>query len=394
MWPARALAAAQLTCSASSLRYGSVVVGRSEELLVVLTNSGKESIAIASITAEIGEYSVVGLKLPRVLAAGERLDVPVTFAPKTEGSASGQVRFVSDASNPILDLAVSGVGVSSETVTATPARISFLYVTLGASSTVPVVLTNMTKREITLSSLLTTAGAFSVAGARFPLTLEPGHSVNLKATFKPQAAGLVTGSAFVFGPGLNIPLTGTGTGEAKPELKISPSTLNFDDAAIGTTETQTLVLTATGGSVTVTSASSSNSQFAAARGVFPLTIPVGQEVSLDVAFTPKDSGKASATLSFDTKAEGSKAEALAGTGTAPFVSLSWDASPSDVAGYNIYRKTSANGSFTKINPNLDPDTHYTDATAAGGKTYYYATTAVNSRGKESGYSNRAEVAVP
>jgi fibronectin type 3 domain-containing protein len=47
-----------------------------------------------------------------------------------------------------------------------------------------------------------------------------------------------------------------------------------------------------------------------------------------------------------------------------------------------------------LNSKLDADTYYTDATVAGDTTYYYATTAVNSSGKESSYSNQAKVVVP
>jgi fibronectin type 3 domain-containing protein len=84
-----------------------------------------------------------------------------------------------------------------------------------------------------------------------------------------------------------------------------------------------------------------------------------------------------------------------GTGTAAFVSLSWIASTSsEVTGYNIYRKTSPTGSYTRINSKLDPNTNYTDATVIHGTTYYYATTAVNSKGKESEYSSGVEVVVP
>jgi len=65
-----------------------------------------------------------------------------------------------------------------------------------------------------------------------------------------------------------------------------------------------------------------------------------------------------------------------------------------VVGYNIYRSTSLNGSYNRLNSSLDTVTSYTDATIASGATYYYATTAVNSAGEESGYSNRVQVVVP
>jgi fibronectin type 3 domain-containing protein len=54
-----------------------------------------------------------------------------------------------------------------------------------------------------------------------------------------------------------------------------------------------------------------------------------------------------------------------------------------VAGYNVYRSTSANGTYAKINSTLDLNTTYTDGTVASGATYFYEATALNSSGHES-----------
>jgi fibronectin type 3 domain-containing protein len=76
------------------------------------------------------------------------------------------------------------------------------------------------------------------------------------------------------------------------------------------------------------------------------------------------------------------------------VSLTWKASSSGVAGYNVYRATQAAGPFARINSNPDTATVYTDSSVASGQTYYYATTAVDSTGVESGYSNVAQATIP
>ena len=76
------------------------------------------------------------------------------------------------------------------------------------------------------------------------------------------------------------------------------------------------------------------------------------------------------------------------------VNLSWNPSTSQVVGYNVYRSTQSGGPYTMINPVLDPNTAYTDSTVVDGQTYYYATTAVNSQGEESGYSNLSEAVIP
>ena len=83
--------------------------------------------------------------------------------------------------------------------------------------------------------------------------------------------------------------------------------------------------------------------------------------------------------------------------TAPIahdVNLSWAASSSAVAGYNVYRGAQSGGPFARINPSLETATVYTDSTVLSGQIYYYTTTAVDSSGAESGYSNVAQAIIP
>ncbi len=90
-------------------------------------------------------------------------------------------------------------------------------------------------------------------------------------------------------------------------------------------------------------------------------------------------------------------ESLTGSGVSVAqhsVSLSWQPSTSQVTGYNVYRSTVAGGPFAKINSGLDGITSYVDSTVAASHTYYYVTTAVNSSGQESAYSNQVQVAIP
>ena len=75
------------------------------------------------------------------------------------------------------------------------------------------------------------------------------------------------------------------------------------------------------------------------------------------------------------------------------INLSWTASTSAVAGYNVYRGSASGGPFTKLNSTLVTGTSYVDA-ARGGQTYVYVVTAVDALGYESGFSNEATVAVP
>lgn len=394
--PSRA-ATQQLIASPSKVRFGSVVVGQSEAQEIVLTNTGTASTSVSAISVGGTAFKISGVKLPVSLAAGQSIGLKVVFAPSAKGWTGwtgGKVTFTGKGTNPNVQLWFAGSGVTSEQVSASPANLSFGQKAIGTSTTLPIVLTNTHSHALTLSGIQTLGSEFSVNGPSFPLSLGGGKSVTLKVTFAPRNTGLSGGNVFVSGPALNLPLQGTGASTKGPLLTISPATLNFGKVMVGQTATQIAVFTATGGKVTISSAASSSAQFALPGATFPIHIDAGQSVQLNVAFSPKASGSASANLTFQSNASDAQAsEAVAGTGTVPQVSLGWSASTSPVEGYNVYRGT-APGQYSKLNGALDRNTSYTDTTVASGTTYYYAATAVSSSGQESAFSAPAEIAVP
>lgn len=76
------------------------------------------------------------------------------------------------------------------------------------------------------------------------------------------------------------------------------------------------------------------------------------------------------------------------------VDLTWKPSTSsNITGYNVYRSPSGS-TWNKINAGLVGSTLYDDATVANGSSYYYAVTAVNLEGKESGKSVIVKAVVP
>jgi hypothetical protein len=378
----------QLECSPSTIRFGRVDVGQSETLMVTLTNTGKTSVALSTITESNLAFAISGVNLPVSVGAGQSLNMNVTFTPAIDGWTGATIGFASNASNSNLVVEVSGTGVNHEAVSASPSSLSFGQVAVGSRSSLSVVLTNSQTWTAQISAAQTTNPAFTVSGQSFPFSLLEGQSATLTITFAPTSSGTVGGSVFVSGAGISIPLTGSGTSTGPGQLAISPTSLNYGNVSVGTTDTLPLTISAVGASVTISSASSSSSQFVMEGTSFPLTITSGQSVAFNVAFTPKSTGTVSGSLSFSSNASNSQAsESMTGAGTTtPYsVSIWWNPS-SDVAGYNVYRSTSSSGSYSKINSALDANTAYTDSTVTSGNTYYYAATSVNSSGQESSLS--------
>jgi hypothetical protein len=102
-----------LTASPSSLNFGSVQVGSYQTLPETLTNSGGSTITVTQVNPTGTGFSVSGLTLPLVLAAGQKQAFNVTFTPVSVGSSNGNLTIVSDASNsPTLE-SLAGTGTSS-----------------------------------------------------------------------------------------------------------------------------------------------------------------------------------------------------------------------------------------------------------------------------------------
>jgi Cep192 domain 4 len=182
------------------------------------------------------------------------------------------------------------------------------------------------------------------------------------------------------------------------QLSVQPSSMNFGSLALGTSKQQSGTLKATGSRVTVSSASWNGSGYSLSGITFPTAISAGSSVLFTVTFTPQAAGSAQGQISFLSDATNSPLTvSLAGSGTQTTqhsVDLSWDASTSQVAGYNLYRGVQSGGPYSKLNASLITGLNFTDTSVQSGATYYYAATSVDSNSVESGYSNIATATIP
>jgi uncharacterized protein YfaP (DUF2135 family) len=388
----------------AAMNFGKVTVGQSASRAGILSATAG-SVNIHSITSSSSEFVVTGLSLPMTIAAGQRVHYTVTFRPQQSGVALATLSFASSASNSRLSLQVHGSGVRGSepppksALKASPPRLTFGSVQVGESAKLRIVLTNTGTSSATISGSDLRGTGFSTVGLSPALTLEPDHSFTFFIEFAPETSGSLSGELSFTQrehAALVIPLRGTGASAGR--LNDAPAAMNFGNVPVGKSATGTGTLTATGGIVKVNSVTSSSSEFVVKGISVPLTIAAGQSVHYTVTFSPQQSGTASASLLFASSASDSKlSESLTGSGSAapkPVVALSWHASTSHVAGYNVYRGKRGGGPYARINGGTDPATTFTDTSVVPGNTYFYVITAVNSRGQESKYSNQAQVVVP
>jgi hypothetical protein len=395
--------ASALASSPSTLPFGQVALGSNRTMSATLTNHGSSNLTLQRIHSSEANFTVQYPSLPLTLAPGKSISIAVTFSPSSSAYTTGTVFFNwGDAGT----LGLNGTGAtpqSSRRISASPSSLSFGSVQDGGSAALSISLKNAGSRNVTVSQASTTTG-FAAQGLTLPLTLTSGQSYTFKIAFDPTASGSQSGTFKALTSSGNtlvsVPLSGTGTG--KGSLSLSPTSVSFGSVNVGATSSKSGTLSASGSSVTVTSAGSNSSEFVLSGITLPTTIPSGSSASYSVTFKPGSSGAASATVSFASNAsDPTLNESVSGTGVATTpptaqhsVDLTWNASTSSASGYNVYRGSKSGGPYTKLNSSLDTATNYIDSTVAESTTYYYVTTAVNSSGQESGYSNQVQVAIP
>lgn len=287
-------------------------------------------------------------------------------------------------------------------ISVSPAAVNFGSVAVGGTVSQSVTISNSGGSALSVTQISTTASGFTITGVSFPLTIAAGQQSIFTIVFTPQTKGALTGNVSVASNASSSPSTVSisGTGVAAAALlNASAASLSFGNVSAGASSTQSVILTNAGNSnVTISGVSVAGANFAASGVSSGLILSPGQNAALNVTFSPSAAGSLTGSVTVSSNASNSPATiSLSGTGVvavAHSVALSWTASSSTVAGYNVYRSTISGGPYTKLNPVSVAAAQYTDSTVQSGLTYYYVVTAVSSAGVESSYSNQVTAVIP
>lgn len=386
-----------LTSNPVSLNFANVNVGNSNSQTVTLTNTSTGTLSISKVAVTGPGFSASGVALPLSLAAGNQISLKVTFTPTSMGAATGSITITSNASNPNLTVALSGVGMMPQ-IAAVPTSVAFGSVPIGVSNTQTLTLKDSGNANLVISQVTITGTGFSISGPALPATVTPGNSVALTVRFSPGVAGNAAATVSIGSnaASLSVPVTGTGISQSL-SLSANPSSLAFGNVSPGSSSKQAVTLTNTGNSsISLSGLTSTGSSFSLSGLALPVTLAAGQSSGFSVTFAPTTSGTFSGSVSVTSTAANSPLSVpLSGTGSAPHsVTLSWIPSTSSVSGYDIYRGTQKGGPYTKITSSLVSGITYNDTNVQSGLTYYYVATAVDSSGMQSVFSSEISVTIP
>ena len=330
-----------ISSTSFSQAFDDTVIGSTNSKTVTLSNSSSGTSAAPVVFsglvlsgAAASDYQLGGTcSTSTPLAPQATCTLVFTFAPSATGARAASLQIASDASNPLVAIALTGNGlpVPAPVLTLAPAVVDFGQQTVGgAYPPQTATLTNTGTATLSISTITIAGTGFAIvdASACAGTALAIGASCHVSLSFAPPAVqagatGTLTINSNVAGSPTNLPLMGTGTASAAPVLVWSPAvaSLDFGTVQAGTiSATQSVTLSNQGpGGATLSflnAVGADSAAFSIQPGTCSTTQPLfaGSSCRIDIAFAPSAAGARSATL--QVVSNGSAPPPLTLTGTA------------------------------------------------------------------------------
>jgi hypothetical protein len=267
--------------SATSLDFGSVLVGSNADRSFTISNNGGGTLTGTATTSSAG-YAVIG-GASYSLVASQQATVTVRFSPTTTGTLPGAIGLSGTGCGSV---SCTGAGQQTGPICRLSTRVlSFGTVTLGACGLGDRTFTISNVGTGTLSgTVVPMCPAFQVIG-HSTYSLGSGGSDTFTIRFAPTTSGdqscrVVTGCDTVYCDGQTESPAGCAS--------LSPTSLDFGTAYIGQTVTKTFTLRAGGSQFDLIWAGDGDPNFS---GPPPqLGVQPGDIISFPIHFTPQSAG--------------------------------------------------------------------------------------------------------
>jgi hypothetical protein len=280
--------------SGSALTFPTTTVGSTSQQTLTLT--ANEAITLSSLTSSSSQFTLgaVSQTLPATLAEGQKISVPVTFAPTQTGTIGASVTATTGTGETeAFALSGSGQAVNAQ-LEVTPPIVAFGGAVVGGHISSTATFRNVGAATLTINRVNLPAAPFSATGA--PVagdTIAPGGSLTVTVAFDPTAAGAFNDEIGLETTGGDGAIGLSGTAGSPGTLQIAGETNEFSPTIVGASSTRSFTLTNTGGTaVTVTKSKPPTGGDFAASTVLPegSTIEPGESVTERVIFTPTGPG--------------------------------------------------------------------------------------------------------
>jgi hypothetical protein len=304
-----------------TLTYGQQLVGTSSQPQTAnLYNAGSTPLNLTSIKiggTDPNDFTQTN-NCPSSVPVGGGCQIQVTFTPTAVGNRQADLVIAYKGLTSPQSVALTGQGVAAVSVSLTPSNLTFAtQLVKTTSAPQAATLTNTGSADVTISSI-GTSGPFGQSN-NCPATLPVGQSCQIQVTFSPTQKGPANGTLSVSDNASDSPqkvsLSGVGT-----ILTFKPIGVNFGDQKVGTSSHPVPFTFNNQGTVALNISSiafgGTNPGDFSQTNNCPSSLAAGGHCTIQVTFTPTQTGARSAELQVSDDATPSPQQAaVGGTGT-------------------------------------------------------------------------------
>lgn len=229
--------APDISVSPTALSFGDVAVGSTGQRVVTVQNEGDADLTVSSVSIDGGDaFTVGGGADGFTLAPGGERRLTVSFSPTATGEQGATLTVQSDdADEGSVTVQLTGIGTAPPAPQAavSPSSVAFGEVTVGASETATVTVTNDGDAALDISGVTVQgSGTFSVSDGGGAATLSPGASRAITVAFAPTETGDQAATLTIRNDNdADREVSLSGTGRAGTAGGADPDALGFDGSA-------------------------------------------------------------------------------------------------------------------------------------------------------------------
>lgn len=287
-----------LSTNVSSISFGTVPLGSTAEEPILVTNLGSETAQVSQSSTGNG-FSIDAGPTTFAIPGGQSVTVNVRVIPQTSGSFQGVFVLSWNTTEGPIQVPFSGTtGAKQGQLNASPAVIDFGNISLGASNSQLITLSNVGNTSLTLSGASVSGNGFSISGLSSTQTIAPGRGMTFNCQFQPTAAGSVSGgisiSTDTAGASATIVLSGNGS---QAQLSATPSSVNFGIVSLGSPNSQPIMLQNPGNAaLTFSKVGLAGTGFSVTGIATGSSVAAGGSMAFNVVFSPTSSGAVSGAV--------------------------------------------------------------------------------------------------
>jgi hypothetical protein len=197
-------------------------IGQPKTITLTLSNVGSAPLQVDSVNILLSTKFTTTFVTPVTIQPNNSVQFPVMYTPTTFGADSGSIRIYSnDPDESAKIVAARGFGIYGSPTILTPSSYNFSSRRVGSSSSWTFSVQNQGAEQLSISSMTTSSGIFSLDSVALPLVLDSLASTTLRVWFRPTAASsyvdtLKLTSNAANGTITNIVLQGSGNAAPVP----------------------------------------------------------------------------------------------------------------------------------------------------------------------------------